>query len=234
MKLSQTTGNAVHESTICRFLRRSNFSRKRLSLVAAQQSIEERAQFLSDVSIYQPEMLVFVDETGTDRRNSLRRYGYSLVGKPARSHSLLVRGKRFSAIGILSVNGILDTFITSDNVNAEVFQEFVEKSLIRHVMPFNGYNPHSIVILDNASIHHTDAVVNLLQSIGVLVHFLPPYCPDLNPIEEAFSKVKYHLKANESAIQASRDNELEDFILSAFLSITPYDCCQWIHHAGYE
>ena len=137
-KVNETTGNTVHESTICHFLRRNNFSRKRFSLVAAQQSTEKRAQFLSDVSIHKPEMLIFVDETGTDRRNSIRRYGYCLVGKPARSHSLLVRGKRFSAIGILSVSGILDTFVTADNVNGEVFQEFFEKSLLRHVMPFNG------------------------------------------------------------------------------------------------
>ena len=86
----------------------------------------------------------------------------TLIGKPARSHSLLVRGKRFSAIGTLSVNAILDTFITSRNVNAEVFQDFIERSLLRQVMPFNGYNPHSIVILDNAAIHHADNVVNLL------------------------------------------------------------------------
>ena len=65
-KLSQTTGNVVHESTICQFLKRNKFFRKTVSLVAAQQRTEERAQFLSNVSIYRPEMLVFVNETGTD------------------------------------------------------------------------------------------------------------------------------------------------------------------------
>ena len=62
-----------------------------------------------------------------------------------------------------------------NTVNADIFEDFIYKSLIRHVMPFNGSNPRSVVVLDNASIHHTDDVIQALQSIGVLVHFLPPF-----------------------------------------------------------
>lgn len=133
----------------------------------------------------------------------------------------------------MSVNGILDAYVTSNTVNADIFEDFIDNSLLRHVMPFNGHNPHSVVVLDNASIHHTDNIIHILQSVGVLVHFLPPYSPDLNPIEEAFSKVKGYLKANDPAIQAARDNELEDFILAAFANITPNDCYQWYKHSGY-
>lgn len=101
-------------------------------------------------------------------------------------------------------------------------------------MPFDGFNSHSVIILDNASIHHVDHVIDSLHSVGVLVHFLPPYSPDLNPIEEAFSKVKSHLKANDSAIQTVPDDELQDFILAGFASISTQDCHQWIKHAGYN
>ena len=66
------------------------------------------------------------------------------------------------------------------------------------------------------------------------MHFLPPYSPDLNPIEEAFSKVKAYLKANDPAIQASTDNALQDFILSAFSTISSEDCYQWFKHSGYQ
>jgi len=55
--------------------------------------------------------LLFIDETGCDRRDAMRKFGYSLVGKPAYSHKLLLRGKRFSAISILSTEGILDAYI---------------------------------------------------------------------------------------------------------------------------
>ena len=61
----------MDESAICRFLRRNNFTRKKLSNVALQRNITLRQQFMLDMSIYDPEMLLFVDETGSDRRNAL-------------------------------------------------------------------------------------------------------------------------------------------------------------------
>ena len=97
--MKQVTGTEVNEATVCRFLKKNNFSRKKLQQVALQRSAELRSEFLSDCSVYNPEMLVFLDETGCDRRNSLRKSGYSLVGKRAPSTSLLVRGVRYSAIG---------------------------------------------------------------------------------------------------------------------------------------
>ena len=59
--------------------------------------------------------------------------------------------------------------------------------LLPILLPFDGGdNPCSVVILDNASIHHVEAVTQLISATGALVQFLPPYSPDLNPIEEAF------------------------------------------------
>ena len=68
--IKQTAGTDV--STICRFLKRNNFSRKKLSNIALQRNAELRAQFLSDISVYSPDMLLFVDETGCDRRDAMR------------------------------------------------------------------------------------------------------------------------------------------------------------------
>ena len=175
-------------------------------------------------------MLVFLDETACDRRSSLRKFGYSLLGKRALSTSLLVHGVRYSAIKILTVEGIQDSYITSQNTNAEKFEDFVDKCLVPRLMPFNGTNPNSTVILDNASTHHVDHIVRTIQSVGALVHFLPPYSPDLNPMKEGFSKIKGYSKANEAAIP---DCELENFILAGFASITKDDCIGWIKHAGY-
>lgn len=79
---------------------------------------------MSEVSVFDHEMLLFIDETGCDRRNAMRRFGYS-IGKPAFSHSLLIRGKRFSAIGIISVNGMLDAYVTSDSVNGDTLSTVV-------------------------------------------------------------------------------------------------------------
>jgi len=61
-------------------------------------------------------------------------------------------------------------------------------------MPFDGTNPRSVVILDNAPIHHCDGTVGLIESTGALVIFLPPYSPDLNPIEETLILHQSNLK----------------------------------------
>ena len=93
----------------------------------------------------------------------MRRYGYSLRGKPARSQKLLVRGKRVSAIGALSASGMLGCHMVEGSVNADTLKEFIEKSLLPNLcLAFNGTNPHSVVVMDNCSIHHV--VIKLIES----------------------------------------------------------------------
>jgi len=184
------------------------------------------------MTIYIRDMFVFVDEMGRDRRDSLRKFGYSLRGKPARPRKLSVRGKWVSAIGVLSTSGMLDCHIVEGTVNADRFEEFVERSLLPHLCPFNGINPQSVVVMDNCSIHHVERVVELIESTGALVIFLPPYSPDFNPIMEAFAKVKAYLKANEMVVQVTDD--ITEMVLMAFATITQEDCLGWIEHSGYS
>ena len=125
-----------------------------------------------------PEFLVFIDETGADNHDCMRRFGYSLCGKPARAQKLLWRGHRVSAIVAMSQTGVLDCHVTTGTVDADVFDHFVRDSLSTVVQAFDGVNQNSVIVLDNASIHHMDKVVQSLKNTGVMVHFLPPYCPD--------------------------------------------------------
>ena len=67
--------------------------------------------------------------------------------------------------------------ITHETVNSETFCDFVEQYLLPQLLPFDGLNPRSVVIMDNASIHHTDSVVGRIEEVGALVHYLPPYSP---------------------------------------------------------
>ena len=89
-------------------------------------------------------------------------------------------------------------------------------------MPFNGTNPNSIVIMDNCSIHHVEEVTKLINEVGAIVHYLPPYSPDFNPIEWCFSKVKKVLSAMDVQIEVTEDIEL--IIRSAFAIVTDLDC----------
>ena len=68
-----------------------------------------------------------------------------------------------------------------------LFTAFVQTHLLPQLMPYNGTNPHSVVIMDNCSIHHVPEVIKSVQDVGALIRFLPPYSPDFDPIEETFS-----------------------------------------------
>ena len=68
-------------------------------------------------------------------------------------------------------------------VDGNVFYDFVQSRVLPHLVSFNGINPHSVLVLDNASIHHVDGIVRMVESVGGLVLLLPQYSPDLNPIE---------------------------------------------------
>ena len=109
----------VDLSTICRFLQISGFSHQKMLQVAIQQDYCSRHKYLLDISVYSPEMLIFLDETGADRRNYLRKFSYSVRGIPARQHAMFVRGQRVSAIAMMSIKGIIDVFITTSTVNGQ-------------------------------------------------------------------------------------------------------------------
>ena len=214
-------------SSICKFLHKSGFTRQKLHCVALQQDILLREQFAIDVSLYSPDMFVFIDETGADRRNTLRKYGYSLRGKPATKEALFVRGERVSAIACITTNGLLDVKTHKETSNGDIFYDFIHTHLIPHLCPFDGHSSRSVVVLDNCSIHHCTEVIASLRDIGVMVHFLPPYSPDLNPIEEAFSKVKTELRSIEAQFI-----DIETALLASFATITEQDCRGWISHSG--
>ncbi len=224
----EETGTSVSPSTLCKFLHKQGFTRQKISRIAIQRSDELRTKFRQEISLFSPEMLVFIDETGSDRRDCLRKFGYSMRGKPPKALQLYGRGKHITALSAMSTQGMLECTMLEGGVDASDFKTFLEEKLSPLLHPFDGVNPQSVIIADNASIHHVDGVAELLESLGVLLYFLPPYSPDFNPIEELFSKVKLSLRANEHL-----QEDLETLLLMAFLSVTPEDCKAWISHAGY-
>ena len=85
-------------STICNFLHKSGFNHQKMVLVAKQRDNYLRSVFIHDTALYKTEMFVFLDETRADKRNAIRRYGYSVRGKPAISHVFFDCGEHISAI----------------------------------------------------------------------------------------------------------------------------------------
>ena len=130
---------------------------------------------MAEISIYDPAMFVWIDETGCDRQNSKRRYGYSVRGIPPRDHRLLVRGVRYSGITVMSLGGINDVQLVEGSVNGDKFEESVTETLLPILNPFDGTNTRSVVIMDNCSIHHVDPVKRLIETVAqAKLIFLPP------------------------------------------------------------
>ena len=94
------------------------------------------------------------------------------------------------------------------------------------------FDPRSVIVIDNCSIHHVQHVKDLFMSAGILVLYLPPYSPDLMPTEETFSSVKYYLKDHDEIWQAMTDPK--PLLRAAFDAVTVEQCNKWITDCGYS
>lgn len=91
-------------------------------------------------------------------------------------------------------------------------------------------SPDSIVVMDNMRSHHTQAVKDLLEQAGVQYLYLPPYSPDLNPIEKMWSKLKAFLRKAKVRLL----EKLPDAVRAAFKTISSHDCSGWFRFCGYS
>ena len=230
-KLLERFGVPVSVPTICRTLRFMGCTRQSMHQVAIQRSDMLRAKFMGEISIYDPSMLVWLDETGCDRRHSIRKYAYSICGLPLSDHRILIRGMRYTAIPVLSVEEIHDVCLHKGPMNGESFANFVQSCLIpiNFCNHFNLVNSRSVVILDNAAIHHVQEVEDLIETQdGCRLCYLPPYSPELNPAEGVFSQIK---KRNDKLFQVYSSPRA--LIAMAFGMVSTGDCIGHISNSGY-
>ena len=177
--------------TICRALRFDlNLTRKRLTKHAREARNEDVLFYYKSLSCFYsfPKQLVFVDETSKDGRSSMRQYAWSLRGAQALVNVAFRRGKRVSILAALSTNGFLAWGLTSGTFDRCLFHDNIVTKILPKMNRFPL--PFSILVLDNARIHCYKELLEAAAAVGVLVIFLPPYCPHLNPIEFAFGLFK--------------------------------------------
>lgn len=131
---------------------------------------------------------VFVDESGVNvgmaRLFARAIRGERAVGKMPRS-----KGENVSIIGALSLNGLIATMSVKGSVDTDVFLTYLNHVLLPQL--WSG----AIVVMDNLKVHHATAVRSVIESVGARVMFLPPYSPDLSPIELCWSKLKQFLRS---------------------------------------
>ena len=184
----QCAGKQCSTPTLCRTFSRLGLTRKNLRRIAMKRSVEARSEFRTEMASVHADMLIWIDETGTDNRDCCCHCGYHMQGMTPTSHILDIRGKRLSVITAMSTRGIENIQVVQNTVGGDAFLHFVQTSLVRILQPFDGTNRCSFVIMDNASIHHVDRVTKAIYQTGAIVRFLPPYSPDFNHWKKCSAK----------------------------------------------
>jgi transposase len=169
------------------------------------------------------EKLVFIDESGA-KTNMTRLYGRAKAGQ--RVVDNVPAGHWCTTTMILSVrlDGSTACMVVDGATNKDVFQAYVEHILLPTL------KPGDIVILDNLSAHKNQETRDLIESVGAQVWFLPPYSPDLNPIEKMWSKIKSILRK----LKARTEKELINAIAKALEAVTASDVRGWFESCGYQ
>jgi transposase len=165
--------------------------------------------------------MVFIDETWA-KTNMTRTHGWGDRGKPLVDKVPYGHWKTLTFIAGLRHDGIVAPCVIDGPINGESFTAWVEQFLIPELAPGS-------IVVDNLGSHKGARVRQMLRAAGIKLFFLPPYSPDLNPIEQVFSKLKRLLrKANERTVEATwrRIGSLLD-------TFPPDECANYIRGAGY-
>lgn len=181
-----------------------------------------REHWRAGQSVLDPSRLIFVDETGTStnmaRLRGRARRGARLIGKVPHGH-----WKITTFVAGLRCDAVIAPFVIDKPMNSAIFKTYLEQCLVP------ALKQGDIVVMDNLSSHKSQQVRTIIEAAGAVLLYLPPYSPDFNPIEQAFSKLKAHLrKAAERSIPA-----LWDRIGDILDTFSAAECRNFFSHAGY-
>jgi len=200
---------------------------KKKTLKATEQAeprIQElRRRFIEYAKTLDPRRLVFVDEAGSNI-GMTREYARAPRGERVHGSVPRNRGEVTTMIGALDVHGMRALMTIEGGTDTDVFEAFLENVLARRL------RPGDIVVLDNVGAHKPEHLRRLVEATGARLVFLPPYSPDFNPIELAWSKLKAALKD----FGARTREDLDTAIKRAMDLICADDAAGWFTHCGYQ
>ncbi len=165
---------------------------------------------------------MFLDETATTTKMT-RLWGRARRGQRLKAQAPFGHWRTQTFIAALRCDGLTAPWIINGPMNRTIFETYVETQLAPTLQPGD------VVILDNLSSHKSQKAKAILKECGAWFLFLPPYSPDLNPIEMAFAKLKAHLRR----IGARTIEELCKAVGDICDLYTPEECWNYLRHAGY-
>jgi len=198
------------------------------SLIAREQRrpdvVERRRNFLIARRFVAPRRLVFLDESGA-KTNMTRLYGRSRVGDRCNFHQAHGHWKTTTMISAVRVDRVVEraTVLFDGAMNSVTFLGYVETCLAPSL------ERGDVVVMDNLAAHKAAGVEEAIEAVGASVWWLPPYSPDLNPIEKLWSKVKSWLRRAAADTLAGLCRAAGD----AFRAVTAAECANYFRSCGY-
>lgn len=182
-----------------------------------------RERWRADQIGLDPARLVFIDETWA-KTNMTRRYGWCarherLIAKVPHGHWMTT-----TFIAALRLGGLTAPLVIDGPVDGELFLAYVRQQLVPTL------HRNDLVVMDNLSSHKVAGVRDAIADAGATLVYLPAYSPDLNPIEQAFSKVKSVLRRSEERTRQGLWNRLGEIVDL----IAPDECQRYFRHCGYN
>ena len=204
--------SAIKKSLLATEQDRPDVAKARVEWVEARQPIMRELQA----------RLIFLDETSTNTKMTRAR-GRFLKGERLKATAPFGHWCTQTLIAGLRSNGLVAPFVVNAPMNRVIFDTYVETQLAPQI------GKGDVVILDNLAAHKSEKAESILRGRGAWFLFLPPYSPDLNPIEMAFSKIKAHLRK----IKARTIDDLWKAIGNICKLFTPQECSNYFNAAGY-
>lgn len=200
---------------------------KKKTLIASEQDrpdvAEQREVWRATQPCLAPEKIVFIDETWA-KTCMTRTYGRSPIGTRLIEKVPSGRWQTTTFLGAMRAEGFIAPLTVDGPINGELFLAWVQQ----HLVP--ALRPGDIVVMDNLSSHKVDGVREAIETAGAELRYLPPYSPDLNPIELAFAKLKKLLR---DGAQRTVD-KLWNLIGRTLDEFKEPECRSYFQHCGYR
>jgi len=184
---------------------------------------EKRDEWIAGQSQFDSTRAFFLDETWAStnmtRTHGRCPHGQRLVMSVPHGH-----WKTTTFVVALTLQGLVAPTVVDGPMNGDIFVAYVEQQLVPVL------KRGDIVVMDNLSSHKRAAVKTAIESVGAELRFLPPYSPDLNPIEKAFSKLKAMLRKAQKRTITS----LQDYLGQVLDNFSPEECSNYFASCGYN
>ena len=195
--------------SIGRALASIGWTKKAARRIAREQNAELRDYYLHSISSFRSFHLVYVDESGCDKQAGFRRTGWSPSGVIPVQIARFHRGQRYQILPAYAQDGVVLSRVFRGSTDTVVFEDFI-RQLLHHCGRWP--EPKSVIVMDNASFHRTESIKQMCSAAGVKLVYLPPYSPDLNPIEEFFAELKAFIKRRWLSYAQSPDQGFNTFL----------------------